>query len=325
MRTNTARYTAATTAALTGVAAGVLGVTTTATAASTALPAVSKLSQSAISSAAAAVSTVVVTGKNFTGTTGITLSPAATGAGTLTPTFQVISDTQLVVTFTTTVGALTPAAGSQLIVTNPKGASANTLKDNLSLLLPVDAAGATVAAGTLLNPFGKSVISMSGLAAGLGTTAALFGAKKITATVDGEAAPVKWASDTSVTITAPAGVPSNTAPNVVLYKEGVAGTANTVAKYAAVVSRLSVTSGPVAGGGTVVVTGKGFAAGGTWKFGTVAATCTGASDVTVSCTVPAAAAAAAGAVSVNFVPAASTTYGTTTGATYTYTDRKSVV
>lgn len=320
MRTNTARFTAAATAtALTGVAAGVLGISTTASAASTALPIVTKLSASAITNAVA-TSTVVVTGKNFTGVTatGVTVSPAPTGTGAtwVAPAVKVISDTQLVVTFQTTGAALNAASGSQLIVTNPKGASANTAADNLSIHVPLTAG--TVAANTLLNPLGKSVVRVTGLAAGLGTTAALFAPKKITATVDGEAASVKWVSDTSVDVTTPAGTPSNTAPNLVLSREGVPGAANTTAKYAAIITKLSATSGPLAGGSEVTVTGKGFTGATAWLFGAVTATCTVNTDVKATCTVPVA--SAAGAVSVSFTPASSTPYGTSAGATYSYTN-----
>lgn len=316
MRTNTARITAATTAALTGIAAGVLGVTTTATAASTALPTISKLSVSAITNAVA-VSTVVVTGKNFTGTSAVAISPAPTGAGaTFTPTFKVINDTQLVATFTTTGAVLNVQSGSQLVITNTKGASANTAKDDISVHVPLLAG--TVAGGTLLNPLGRSVVRVTALAAGLGTTSALFAAKKITATVDGEAAAVKWVSDTSVDVTVPAGVPSSSGPALVLHREGVAGAANTTALYAAIISKLSATSGPVAGGSTVTVTGKGFTGATLWLFGAVAATCVVNTDVKATCTVPAG--GAAGAVSVSFTPAGGATYGISSGATYTYTN-----
>ena len=84
-----------------------------------------------------------------------------------------------------------------------------------------------------------------------------------------------------------------------------------------------MTSGPVAGGGTVAVTGKGFTGATLWTFGGTAATCTLGSgsalliDTTASCTVPA---HAVGATTVAFTPAASTPYGTILGSTYTYSD-----
>ncbi len=121
----------------------------------------------------------------------------------------------------------------------------------------------------------------------------------------------------------PAGTPSNTPTNIVLLTNGVAGPADTNAKYVAVIKSLSVTSGPVAGGGTVAVTGKGFTGGGTWLFGATAATCTlgtGSAlliDTTASCTVPG---HAVGAVTVSFTPASSTPYGTLATSTYTFTD-----
>jgi len=344
MRKITSRYgrVTAVASATALVGAGLFTGTTAAQAAGTVAPVVTKLSAAAMSNANAAVATIVVTGKNFTGTSAVDLVDSGGAVANVTETFKVLSDTQLVATLTNGAG-LTPAAGKQLKVTNGTGASANVKADDLDIVAPISVTG-LVTANTLLNPLGKSVLSVTG-ASGFGATATAFRNKKITATVDGEPAPVTWVSDSAVNITAPTGTPSATAVSVEVYVNGVVGGADTTnAKYAAVVRSLSRTSGPLAGGGTVTVSGKGFTGATNWYFGVTntgdngakdtsdrnLATCTVTNDTTASCTVPAAPqdgdidadgtdVALAGAVSVGFTPAAAP-YATLAGATYVYTD-----
>jgi hypothetical protein len=330
------------------VGAGIFVGTTTASASSTVAPIITKLSAPAISDVVG-VSTLTVTGKNFTGVvpaTDISLVPAAAG-GTLTITGTVVNDTTMSLTLTTTVSPLTDVSNSQLKITRATNSqvSVNNVADNLSIVAPI--AAGTSLAGTLLNPLGKTVVPVVGLS-GMGASAAAFATAKITATVDGDVAPVAWVSATSVNVTAPAGTPSNTAVNVVLYRNGVAGGSTTGAKYAAVISKLSRTSGGLAADTThpITVTGKGFTGATAWAFGstnlgvtgtfvrstpnTTGATCVVVTDTTATCTaIPAApqdgglvsAATAAPfttAVSVSFTPASSTPYATTAGATYLY-------
>jgi hypothetical protein len=300
-----ARIAAAAVGATAIVGSGVFGINTAASAAAVA-PVVSKLNVSKGSTAGGTV--VTITGKNFTGATAVNFDAAGTpalGTGLL-----VLSDTQIAI-----VAPAGSTTGGQVAVTTPYGTSADVAADNFTFVAPMDSA----AAASVLNPLGKSTFIVT--STGLGADAAAFKALKVTATVGGVTAPVAWASATTATVTAPAGTSSGTAASVVLYHDGVAGAADTTnALYAAVISGLSKTSGPLAGGSTITVTGKGLTGATLWFFGGVAATCTAVSvakvDTSWTCTVPA---GAAGPVSVKFTPAAGA-YGTLAGATYTYVD-----
>lgn len=287
--------------------AGIFGFSATASAASL-LPTVTKLSASKGSTAGGTV--VTITGTNFDTATAVDFGATA-GTSLL-----VLSPTQIAVKAPAGTGKV------DVKVTNPTGASVVTgTADDFNYVAPVTAA---VGGNTLFSSLGKTTVVAS---AATYASEVLFKAAKLTATVDGVLAPVSWGgltgtNATKVLITAPAGTPSSTPASVKLYSDGVAGTADaTNAKYAAVISGLSKTSGKLAGGDTVIVTGKGFTTATAWKFGSVAATCTvvtGKADTSVSCVAPAA--AAAGPVSVTFTAAASAPVGVTVGATYSYSD-----
>jgi hypothetical protein len=314
------------------VGAAVVGTATPAFA--TVLPTITKLSVPAAEATATAV-TILVTGKGFS-----VSAPTVTVAGAAS-TVAVINDTQLVATVASGAVPTVDTVG-RVSVTTSAGANADTAADDFSFLLKYDG---TIAAAKL-NPFGKSVFPVVLTAGTAGANLTAFKANKVTATVGGAVATVAWVDNTHVSLTAPAGTPSNTAPAVILYRNGVTGATITgSAKYAAVITKLSVTSGPLAGGGTVTVTGKGFTGATAWKFGLTstaaagspatpaanAATCTITNDTSASCTIPAApkdgglvsagaAAAIAGSVSVSFTPAASAAYAATAASTYLYTD-----
>jgi hypothetical protein len=251
---------------------------------------------------------VLITGKGFN-----TFTPVAadvTFNGTAATTIMVLNDTQIAATAPAGTGA------GNVVVTAPAGTTALTTGNAWTYLAPLTAA---VPASTVLNPLGGSVVTITSSA--FGASAAAFTANKITATFNGASATLKWLTNTTVAATVPAGTPSNTAVKVVLYNNTVAGPADTTnSKYAAVISKLSVVSGPTAGGGSITITGKGLLGGTAFKLGTVALTgCGTPTDLAVTCTgIPAG--AAVGAVSANFTPAASVPYGTTTAATYSYTD-----
>jgi hypothetical protein len=260
---------------------------------------------------------VMLTGKGFT-----TWTPAAGDikfngtAATVTP--IVLSDTQMAVV--APAQGTGTATGNVIVTDGGSATSATSTANAWTYLPPITAA---VPTNTLLNSLGGSVVTVtaSGTGVSLGASATAFAALKITGTVNGVAAPLKWLTASTVAMTVPAGTPSSTAVKVALLNNGVAGTADSAnAKYAAVISKLSVTSGPVAGTNTVAVTGKGFTSSTVWKFGGVNVTgsCTLTSNTAASCVVPAA--SAAGAVSVNFTPASSAPYATTAAATYTYSD-----
>lgn len=196
-------------------------------------------------------------------------------------------------------------------------------KDDFTYITPYDA---TVTAGSLMNSLGGSKLVVTS-SASVGATLADFTANKVTATVGGVAATVAYKDANNVTLTVPAGTPTSTTtgPKVVLLHDGVAGAADTAAKYAAVVGGIDKPVGSVAGGETVIVTGKGFKDATDWKFGTETGTCTAATgtevDTKVTCVVPAQATGfKGGAVSISFDPAGTTPFGATSKATYTYSD-----
>ncbi|MEU4215710.1 IPT/TIG domain-containing protein [Actinoplanes sp. NPDC026623] len=292
-------------AAAVAAGAGIFGITAAASAATSLLPTVTKLSVAKGSTAGGTV--VSITGTNFDTVTAVKVG--GTG-GTAVTSFLISSPTEI-------VAKVAAGTGSKLqfTVTNPTGSSVDTVADDFTFLAPMD----SVAAAALLNPFGKSTITVT--TTGAGTSADLFKANKVTATVNGTSSPVTWVSDTSVKVAAPAGDPSATAASVVLYHDGVAGAADTThAKYAAVITKLSKTSGSTAGGGTIAISGKGLSTATAFNFGATAATACAPvalkTDTDWTCTIPA---VAAGGVSVKAVlPTIS--YGVLPTATYILSD-----
>jgi hypothetical protein len=260
--------------------------------------------------------TLLITGSGFLSDADIADVTNVTFGGTDADAVIILTDTSMAAI------APTHAAGAgSVVISDGTGGggdtSADTVNDNFTFLAPLTA---SVTASTLLNPNGATFLNIGGASF---ASAADLTTAKVTATIGGAAAAVTWVNATTVKLAVPAGTPSATPTNIVLLTNGVAGPASTDATYAAVIKSLSVTSGSIAGGGTVAVTGKGFTGGGTWLFGATAATCTLGSgsalliDTTASCTVPA---HAAGAVSVSFDPAGAIPFGTIPGGTYTYTD-----
>jgi hypothetical protein len=257
--------------------------------------------------------TLLITGTGFLSDADIATPANITFLGTAATAVIILTDTSMAV-----VAPAHAAGVGSVIISDGTDTNANTAADDFTFLAPLVA---DVPVGTLLNPLGATSVTVSH--GGSFAAASDLTAAKVTATIGGVNAPVTWLTTNTVKLTVPAGTPSNTGTNIVLLTQGVAGAADTDAKYAAVIKTLSVTSGSVAGGGTVAVTGKGFTGATAWVFGAGAATCTLGSgtalliDTTASCTVPA---HAAGAVTVSFTPAASTPFGTIPGATYTFTD-----
>ncbi len=246
-------------------------------------------------------------------------TPSAVTFGTVdAATFLVLSDSQIAAKVPAALAAgivdvrVTPGAGASGTT------SAVSTGDQFNYRAPITATAPTV----LLNPAGGSVISVG---VDLTLSSGTYAAERITATVGGANATVAYGDATHVTITAPAGTPSATATSIAVVHDGIAGVPDTThATYAAVISTLSRSSGPAAGGGAAItVTGKGLTGATNWAFGTVTTgfTCTVATDTSASCTtVPAPAVAGPGTVVVSFTPAGGIPFGTTGGAAYTYSD-----
>jgi hypothetical protein len=284
--------------------------------ATAAAPTVTKLSVAKGSTAGG--TPVVITGTGFSTVVTSTASSV---------TFGGVNATSFLVTSDTSMSAVAPAGTGaantgqvDVLVTNPTGTSAVSAADKFAYRAPITATAPT---GTLLNPVAGSVITV-GVNITL-TGSSNFSLESITGTIGGAAATVAYADSSHVTMTVPAGTPSNTPTTVALIHDTITGTPDTThARYAAVISSLSRKAGPIAGGGgTITVTGKGFTNGSDWKFGANDATCSVTTDTSASCTVIPAQAASdpvQATVPVTFTPAGSTPFGTTSGGAYTYSD-----
>ncbi|WP_169745091.1 IPT/TIG domain-containing protein [Cryptosporangium arvum] len=263
---------------------------------------------------------VLITGTGFSTVDEQTATNVVFGSTNATS-FIVLSDTQIAAKAPAGTGAVS------VKVTNGTGSTADTNADNFTYIDPITV---TVPSGTLLSAAGGTTF-IGTLTTGTLTTAGDITTKKITATVNGAAAKVAFSAADKLAITAPAGTPTLTSGKVTIsvLSDGVTGTVdNTNAKYAAVVTKLSVTSGPTAGtNGTsdkpaVTITGVGLKGATDIKFGATTATCVAGSgtkeDTTLTCTnIPG---GSAGPVTVVFTPAGGATFGITSGSTYTYTD-----
>jgi hypothetical protein len=267
---------------------------------------------------------VLVTGKGFT-RTGVTAT-TVTFAGTAAASIAVISDTQMVAT---TAAA---SAGPGFVVVDDGTVESDTAGKGAKWTYVAPLA-LTIATGNKLNPLGGTALPITSV--GLGSTKAAFDALKVTATVGGAAATVKWISDTSATINAPAGTVVNTVAatptKVCLLSNGVYDTtvANTScdslgATYATVISKLSVASSVPAGNSTaaaITITGKGFTGNTGVNFGASnPATCTTVSDTKLTCTIPSQSGSPVAAVVQIIITPAFAPYGTTVTSAFTYTD-----
>lgn len=301
-----------------GGAVGAVGLTGTAFAAGE--PTVKSLSMT--KGSAGGGTNVLINGTGFSTVDETVGTNVAFGSASATS-FIVLSDTQ--------IAAKAPAGTGtvQVKVTNSTGPSVDTNTDNFTYIDPITVA---VPSGTLLNSAGGTTFIGTLTPSNTLTSAGDITSKKITATVNGVTAKVSFNATDKLSITAPAGTPTSGTGKVVVsvLSDGVTGTVdNTNAKYAAVVTKLSVTSGPLAGvtGSSdkpaVTITGVGLKGATLWTFGGNAATCTAGTgtkeDTTVTCTnIPSA--SAAGPVTVSFTPANTATFGVTAGSTFTYTD-----
>ncbi|WP_169745090.1 IPT/TIG domain-containing protein [Cryptosporangium arvum] len=320
-RTRLAAALGATVLAGGGVVA-VAGVAQAATA-----PAISIKSLSTSKGSIAGGTAVLITGKGFSALSEADLNSVKFGSVAVSS-FTVINDTQ--------IATKAPAPNStstddtvkvRVTITDGTDTSANTTADDFTYIAPITA---VAPANTVLSAAGGTTVRLTLTGTGLDLgTASTFGAKKITATVNGVAGKLKYVDADEVDLTAPAGTPTITSGKVTIavLNDGVAGTVDdTNAKYVAVVTKLSVASGKTTGTtGTdakaaLTITGAGLT-GATWKIGSTDLTCvaaTGKAATTWTCKdVPA---GSAGPVSITPSFSSGATAGVTAGATYTYAD-----
>ncbi|MEN3360363.1 MAG: hypothetical protein V7637_4345, partial [Mycobacteriales bacterium] len=228
-------------------------------------PVVTAISPAAVGTAGGTV-TVAVTGAGTIalGTTTVQLVNVATPGVTVTGQITARKDNGLTVTLPAapTDGGGTPVTGAyRLVVTGTGGSS--TATGTANQLSYVAVYPVSVASGALVSAAGGTALVVTG--SGFGTTSGAFVANKITATVDGKPATVTWVSDTRATVTTPTGVPG-AAVTVVLLRNGVAGPANSTARYAAVITGSSQQNGPSGGGWLTTLTGVGFAKSTAWTL-----------------------------------------------------------
>ncbi|GAA3395891.1 IPT/TIG domain-containing protein [Cryptosporangium minutisporangium] len=273
---------------------------------------------------------VVITGKGFNALDeGV---PASVMFGTQAVAFfNVLSDTQLA------TRAPVPASSDlrdlvkvQVKITDGDHTTANTTADDFTYLPPIAVA---VPADTVFSAAGGTVVrlTLSGDNLDLGT-APTFASKKISATVNGVLGKLKYVDATHVDLAAPPGTPTTSggAVTVAVFNDGVPGPVDDEhATYAAVVSRLSVTSGKTTGTEGIdgdkpkpalTITGAGLT-GAEWKIGEDALSCTavaGKASTTWTCQdIPA---GDAGPVSVLPEFSNGAVAAVTAGATYTYSE-----
>ncbi len=226
---------------------------------------------------------VVITGTDLTGATGVTF-------GGVVATFTVDSATKI------TAKAPAHAAGSVRVkVTTAFGVSANTAADDFTYvgapaITGLDPTSGPTAGGTTVVITGTGFLGLSGAGAvtfgGINATSyTVDSATKITATT-----PAHAAGSVRVKVTSAYGVSANTAADDFTYVGAPA------------ITGLDPTSGPTAGGTTVVITGTGLTGASSVTFGDAAATFTVDSATKITATAPA---HASGSVQVKVT----TTYG----------------
>ncbi|MEU4890909.1 IPT/TIG domain-containing protein [Streptomyces sp. NPDC044780] len=164
--------------------------------------------------------------------------------------------------------------------------------------MPISPSQGSTAGGTTVTITGTNLA---------GATAVHFGSKS--ATITGN-------TPTSVTVVSPSG--SGVVPVTVTTPGGTSNPLNFFYVGAPFKSALSTTSGPLAGGNTITVSGTGLSTATAVTFGANAATPTVISDSQITAVVPAGAAAGPVGVSVT------TAGGTNNGFSYTYVDSPTV-
>jgi hypothetical protein len=261
-----------------------------------ALPVVTSLTPSV--GPLAGTNTITITGSGFTGVTGA----AAVKFGTTNATnYTLNSDTSI----TATVPAGT-AGTVDVIVTATGGTSATNPGDQYTYegsptVTAVNPSSGPLSAGTAVTITGTNFTGATAVTFGAAGAASSF--VVTSATSISAIAPAGTASTVDVTVTTPVATSGANAPSDQFTFAPVP-----------TVTGLSVTAGPLVGGGTFTLTGTGFTAGSTVKFGNVTATVTYVNSTTLTVTIPA---GTAGTIDVTVTTTGGTS-GTNTGDQFTY-------
>jgi hypothetical protein len=217
------------------------------------LPVVTALSPAR--TAAGGGGSITATVKNVSTTANATtVTLVSTADPSVTLTAPITAHTATGVTFTA------PAAQGDyhVEITGDGGASLATTTDVLGFRTPITAS----TSATVVSAAGGTAVKLTG--SGFGATSATFLANKITATVGGKAAALRWVNDGTLYVTAPAGTPGASAP-IVLLHDTVPGTPITGLSYVALITGSSVPTGPTAGW-TTTVSGVGLLHSGSWEL-----------------------------------------------------------
>lgn len=208
---------------------------------------------------------VVITGSGFTGATDVTFG------GTDATSFTVDSATQI------TAVAPAHAAGTvDIVVTTPLGINTNTPADNFTysaapFITSISPTGGPTAGGTSV------VITGTGFT---GVTAVTFGGTAATSfTVNSNTqitavAPARTAGTVDIVVTSPQGSSANTTADNYTYGS------------APVITSISPSSGPTAGGTLITITGSGFTGATAVQFDGTNVTPTVVSDTQITVTSP---------------------------------------
>jgi hypothetical protein len=209
--------------------------------------------------AAAGGTSVTVTVKNApTVGDSTTVELVGTTDPTVTATAPITARTATSVTFTAPAAPAGTQSAFHVVVTNAGGDSVAVPADVLTYRVPF----AATTTATTVSAAGGTVVTLTG--SGFGTTAAAYKANKVTATVAGKKATLKWVGDTTLAVTVPAGTPGAAAP-IVLTHDGLGGQPVTGVTYAAVISGNKTAVGPTRGW-TTVLTGVAFTGSGDWAL-----------------------------------------------------------
>jgi hypothetical protein len=212
--------------------------------------------------------TVTASVRNASTATGLTLvsvtDPTVTVAATIT------ARTASSLTFVAPAAPNGDQGGFHLVVTGTGGTSVASTVDVLGYRTPMTATRTATVASAL----GGTTVTLTG--SGFGTTSVAFAANRLTASVNGTSAVLKWVGDTTLVATLPKGVPGVGA-SLVLTHDGVVGAPIPGITYEAVIGGSSAAVGPTAGW-TAKITGIGFTDSTGWTLvdgsGTTAATLT---------------------------------------------------
>jgi len=230
---------------------------------------------------------VTINGSGFTTVSSVKFGATAATAYTVTSASKIVATSPAhaagTVTITvTTAAGMTPTGADGFKYVNPKPI--------VSSISPTSGA-----------PAGGTTVTVNGTGF-TGATAVSFGAVTVTTTITVNA------TGTQLTVKSPAGT-AGSAVSVKVHTPGGVSTVVAAATftYGPTISSLSRTTGPVAGGTKITITGTGFTSVSSVKFGATTGTYTVTSSTKITVTSPA---HAAGTVTISVATAAGTTPST---------------